>query len=413
MGAEGVLWGQGSSPTLTRYHGDASGNTVYTPATQAAATSYFSARSPWGWMGRVSMRPDGSVASRCKVNQTSLQTSLNWGDNCYSDTNVDNNGEQKMVYVPQFCSYADYVAEHNIVWWVGLIGDSFTLQAADGTFTGAVHTLTSSDIHPAFLVDGVAKSGAYVGAYEAYNSGSTLQSVAGVAPTVSQNKLTFRGQAEALGVGWELETIQMHAALQLLATIETGTLSSQASTALLGYGATQVGTTLNTGTTTSYGNASYGTTADTVHANSYRGVENIFGNLQHFLEGLRTDATDVYWICPQTNVRTAGLGYSESIALGTAGLPYVTTSITAPTTTAYTISVTPAVGWGFIPLTTGGSLSTYFCDSVTIAAGGAVFTTMGFAASGSAFLAGLYAYYGLTGTPSSTVLGARLQYFPQ
>ena len=121
MAAEGVKWvSNNSSPTLTRYHGASGSNTLYSPASQAVATTYFNGLAPWGSMGRVSLRPDGSVSSRCNVNTTPLQT----GDNCYSDTD-QTGSEQKMVYIPQFCYYCDTLTANQVWWWVGQVGDTF------------------------------------------------------------------------------------------------------------------------------------------------------------------------------------------------------------------------------------------------------------------------------------------------
>jgi len=405
MGAEGVLWGQVSSPTLTRYHGDASGNTVYSPTSQAAATSYFSARSPWGSMGRVSMRPDGSVASRCPVNQTSLQVANNWGDNCYSDTNDDANRQQKMVYVHQFCFYIDYVAAHNIVYWVGQIGDTFTLQAADGTFTGATYTFTSSDIHPAFSVDGVAKSGIYIGAYTAYNSSNVLQSVAGVTPTSTNAPLTIanaRTYAYALNSvssikNWGLTTIQTYLAVAMLCFVEYATFYVRSA---LGTGVLS-GSLANTGGTVSYGNASYGSPTTTVQM-TYRGIEDFWGNMGYFIEGMNFKANATPFIAPQSVVNT----YACDTFTGV----YADTTHTQPAT-GWVSAVYP--DWEFISSSTAGSpsssLSTYLCSNQQYATVNRV-PFLGWSLSGG--LSGLFSYVAQYSSVSTANLGYRIQYLP-
>jgi len=417
MGAEGVLWGQVSSPTLTRYHGDGSGNALYSPANEATATSYFSAMSPWGLMGRVSMRPDGSVASRCNIGQTSLQVAANGGDRCYSDTNIDANGEQKMVYVPQFCYYCDYVAAHNIVWWVGQIGDSFTPQAADGTFTGTPYTFSASDIHPAFLVDGVAKSGAFISAYEgSYNTNfmnkgvTALESVSGAVPKVSITKPNLRTPAENIGTGWELMTTQINAALQYLFIIEYGSLNGQTT---LGAGNTGAAATItNTGGTALSGNASYGSSS-TVSPISYRGIENWWGNIATFIEGVRTDASYHIWIQPQTRLHT----YNDSSTLSSQAY-YVDSTSTFPSTTGmqymlscYTTTGATGLGWAFLPSAIGALSNTYFCDVVAGAAFAYVQTIGGWVTDGLA--CGPFAMnHPQLYTGTVVYVGGRIQYLP-
>jgi hypothetical protein len=365
MGAECVSWGQVSSPTLMRYHGNGSGNTLYSPANQAAATQYFNALAPWGAMGRVSLRPDGSVASRCNINNTAMQT----GDNCYSDTD-DTGGEQKMVYVPQFCFYCDYVAAHNIVWWVGRVGDAFTLQASDGTFTGATHTFSTSDIHPAFIVDSVAKTGVYVSAYEGSintnyrGTGVTvLESKAGVAPGNTQTKTVFRGYAEALGTGWELLTTQMYAAIQQLFIVEFGSFYATGS---IGAGVIS-GAIQNTGFTAigganPLGNATSSYVGGSVTPVSYRGIENIYGNCGTYTEGIRFDASPNIWIQPQTVLHT----YSDSSTLTSQAYYVNSTDVLPATGSISNVFTTGGLGWGLFPsATSGAAYNTYICGTLT------------------------------------------------
>jgi len=395
MGAEGVKWvTNNSSPTLTRYHGASGSNTLYSPANQAAATTYFNSLAPWGVMGRVSLRPDGSVSSRCNVNTTPLQT----GDNCYSDT--DQTGlEQKMVYIPQFCYAIDTLTANQVWYWIGKVGDQFEKSDTSGTYT-----FSASDIHPAFIVDGVAKAGVYIGAYEAYNSSSVLQSVAGVAPTASTTKANFRAYAEAIGAGWELMTIQIYSALQYLFIIEYGSLYSRS---VLGYGVGS-GSMINTGHTTSNGNASYGTTANTTTPMSYRGVENLYGNLYKYAEGIRTDASYNVWIQPQTALHT----YSDSSTLGSQSY-YVNSSLTTISSSGYITGVNTgaALSWGFIPsAASGGSGSTYFCGWGNVDASNTVWMTGGSATGAPTSAEGVFGMREYAG--NQAYVGARICYLP-
>jgi hypothetical protein len=400
MGAEGVKWiSNNSSPTLARYHGAAGSNTLYSPANQAAATTYFNALAPWGATGRVSLRPDGSVSSRCNVNTTSLQT----GDNCYSDTD-DSGGEQKMVYIPRFCYAVDTLTANQVWWWVGQIGDTFRLSD-----NSANYTFTTTNIHPAFIVDSMVKEGAYVGAYEAYNSSSVLKSVAGVTPTESTTPTNFRTYAQANGAGWELMTIQAMSMLKLLYIIEYANLASQST---LGYGYA-AGTIQNTGTTTTYGNASYGDATYTHNTSplTYRGVENLYGNMYTLIEGINIKGDYMPWIAPQTNDRT-----THPYAWGAFAAPYVDTTITVPSGGGFITAVdtSAANGWAFLPsVCNSGSNSTYFADYLVTATSTRLLF-MGSAYNNSNVLnTGLF-YIGMYATTQSAAgYGARIQYLPQ
>ena len=136
--AEIVVWPNAQvSPVLTRYHGNGSGNTLYSPANQAAATAYFNGLLPWGSI------------KRCNVNSQGVITAWNNGSGggCgYSDTGPSN----VMVLVPSFCLLVDTTgAGGTIAWVLGNIGDTFTLQG------GGTYTFAQSDLQPAFFVDGV------------------------------------------------------------------------------------------------------------------------------------------------------------------------------------------------------------------------------------------------------------------
>jgi hypothetical protein len=350
-------------------------------------------------MGRVSLRPDGSVSSRCNVNTTPLQT----GDNCYSDTD-QTGGEQKMVYIPQFCYAADVLTANQVWYWVGQLGDTFRKSDDSGDYT-----FTAVDIHPAFLVDGLVKSGAYVSAYEGYKNtnfrglGTTaLESKAGVTPTATTAPLvpadaqTYAGN---IGTGWHLITAQLYTALIPLLIIECGSLNTQA---VLGNGNTGNSAALTTGATTSYGNASYGTTANSTTAMTYRGIENLYGDLATYLEGMSYYNREVY-ITPQSN--------SVAYSCGTHAGTYVDTTVAVANTVNYISAVATGVyPWAFLPTAVVGTLSN-FCDSCNVSTG----TRVGFNGGGysDAGAAGIFETIGkLCTVNDAATCGYRIAYLP-
>lgn len=133
----------------------------------------------------------------------------------------------------------------------------------------------------------------------------TITVSAGAKPAtngISGNRLTrhnFTTLAHNRGSGWEQETIEMISAIQLLFSVEYGSLNSQQS---LGDGVTDI---LNAaldgssfmGSTASLGNTSGNATStidskgnartgDETVSCSYRGIEDLWGNIYKFVEGI-------------------------------------------------------------------------------------------------------------------------------
>ena len=209
-------------------------------------------------------------------------------------------------------------------------------------------------LHPAFIVDGVEKDAIYMSAYEgslydtsastyimddaqvADFSADKLCSIANAKPISGLSQTLNRPNIEKLstnrGAGWHVETIQMRSLIQLLMLIEyAGNIQT-----LLGRGVVDISnnssyncSSLN-GSTSSLGNASgmaastintEGTTQTTETANgkvavSYRGIENPYGNIWKWVEGITM--------------------YGNGAMAG--GMPYIcnSTTFTENTTTGYT-----------------------------------------------------------------------------
>lgn len=154
-------------------------------------------------------------------------------------------------------------------------------------------------VHPAFVRDGVELEYRYRAAYDSKIAGGKLISVSGVYPTTNQNITTFRTNAQSNGAGWHQLDWLLHEAITLLCMIEYGTMNIQGS---LGEGRTRLsggswigGSYIGiTGLSNSLGNGSGNVTyvgdADDAAADgsfmSYRGVENFFGNIWKFADGV-------------------------------------------------------------------------------------------------------------------------------
>lgn len=152
-------------------------------------------------------------------------------------------------------------------------------------------------LHPAFY-DENGKPVEYIlyGAYEGNVSGEKLCSVAGVKPTANETRLSFEGYAKARGAGWHIETIEAISLNQLLMAIEYASFNAQESigmgvVAIKDDGANNCASI--TGSTAFLGNDT-GSAVSTVNEKggvetvytedgcvsvSYRGVENLWGNV--------------------------------------------------------------------------------------------------------------------------------------
>ena len=383
MAKYGVQWiSNTSTPTLTR-KGDNIGMTAGTA---------FNSVAPWSGISRCNLWSTGAVTA-------------NYGDRCYTDTSVANMGNV-MVKVPAFYYYVDLtkVADGTtpqVVFWISnTLGDVIT--NADAT----THTIVSGDIHPAFLVDSAAKSYAYVGAYESYvNLSSVMVSMAGVTPTGSYDYgADIRPWTEANGTGWEMMTVQALSALKLLFIVEYASLNS--STAL-GYGIIGDTGLHNTGETAGSGNTSTGTTGNQTTAMSYRGVENLWGNMFEPVDGINIKANYAIWLQAQSRLRHYAFDTFD-------GTYYVnqSASISSASSNITNILTTPsAINGLFLPsAASGGSSSTYFCDTNSPNTGNVILFHSGYYAIGVGN--GLFTIYQAASNLAAAYVGSRLQYLP-
>jgi hypothetical protein len=377
---------------------------------------------PWGYTGRVSLRLDGSIASRC---QTGTNVAALNGDLCYNDINDFSGNQQKMVLVPRHCSAIDNTLEGSLTYWMGQPGETFPYAVggsesggeyefvASGSGFNAIPGNSNGDISQAFIVDNKAKPWIFVSSYEgsvnaSYHTqfgGDILESVAGVAPATAITPATARADAERLGPGWECMTIQILAMLQTMTFVEYGTYNLQFT---LGQGNTGPGGLINTGATVSNGNASVGN-VDYASSNavSVRGWENGWGNVNKFLEGINVNACLAY-IAPQTRLQTYACNRYTT--------PYVSTGDSIPNGGFSYDQITsmfanPADIWAFLPSAAAPSLqaTSYLCSQfVNTQASGSAAVWQG-GQHGNYSTAGLCYFMN---SVSSNTAGARLCFLP-
>lgn len=208
---------------------------------------------------------------------------------------------------------------------------------------------TGYEVHPAFIRGGVEKSFRYYCAYQGYTLSTKLISGSGRVPTVNKTRATFRTEAAANGTGWSQIDWNLLIAVQLLYLVEYANFNTQA---ILGQGITSGDVyTAVTGSSNSLGNASSPSTNTSTQFMSYRGIENWYGQIYKFIDGVNVNAY-VYYV--NNNPAT----FADDVFTG----DYINTGITSVTANGYVKNLV-ASGKGFVASDiSGGSASTFVPD---------------------------------------------------
>lgn len=166
-------------------------------------------------------------------------------------------------------------------------GDIEYIKIADKATTGFT-------LHPLFNHAGIESDCAYVGAY---NTSSNNKSVSGARPQVSQTRATFRANAKAKGTGWSLIDIAAVSAIQMLCMVEFATNNVQSAIGV-GYASNDSDSgPLSTGSCNNVANLT-GRPAGTDGKTGvvYRGIENFWGNIWEFVDGVNWNG-GTYYVC--------------------------------------------------------------------------------------------------------------------
>jgi hypothetical protein len=349
----GLQWNS-STDTYTRL-GNASGQT----------RSFFDAITPWAQIKRCNLSDAGIVNAY-------------YGDPTYIENG--SNG-QVMVQIPLFY-YRVNIIPNGYQWYISSVA------------------YPGYSIHPMFIRNGVVQNYIYVGAFlgSAYKtsasrymindssgisftptSGDKLSSVAGtgIKPISGwHNSLTIvnnRILAHNRGTGWEQIDFLTESGIQLLYLIEYASFNSQSmisngvtnitddgSTNMSienGYTGTHSGGT-NLGNTSGQVAVTHYQTSQTTYAMSYRGIENWFGNVWQFVDGINI----------QNNIPFVS---DNAFVSDKFTSPYTSLAMTLCQSSGWTtnISVNNTYSYPFLPLTIGGSSSTYLTDNYYQASG--------------------------------------------
>ena len=225
---------------------------------------------------------------------------------------------------------------------------------------------TGFSVHPAFIKAGVEVPFRYYRAYEGYNNGGTLISRSGVTPTRSFTISTGRTLARANGSGWELTDWNLLHAVQLLYFIEYANFNAQST---IGNGNSTGGDyDVSTGLSNSIGNGTSGND----NWMSYRGIENWYGDIWEFIDGINVQDRLVY-------VNDDHTTFASDVFTG----DYISTGIILPTASSSYVKDINFSSDGFLGTAVGGSSTTYISDGLWSDTGNRIIIFGGFAGNGA------------------------------
>jgi hypothetical protein len=308
---------------------------------------------PWKSIERVNLSDDGEILAR-------------FGDNDYRD---DGSNGQVMVRIPKFYYRAEHGSRTH-----GYYTSEYRLS---GYRVSRMHWRNGKEVDEVFL--GAYKACCYDVSEGAYNltdapnidftpgTGDKMASIAGAKPISGfENNLTLpnaRILAQNRGPGWGLVDFISASTVQMLMLVELGHFDAQTK---IGRGivdkASGTGNEAElTGQTAALGNQSGAATGNLHNSISYRGLEDWWGNIWEWTDGLNIK-DNVPYVADHDYVSDKFDSHYQSLGF------------TMPNNNGYVsdIGVTGAFDWGFLPVEASGSESTALCDYYYQASGNRV-----------------------------------------
>ena len=242
----------------------------------------------------------------------------------------------------------------------------------------------------------------YFGVYDGYVSSSKLYSRSGVAPTVNQTRATFRTYASNRGTGYAQQGFYQITYIQCCYSLRFANLNSQEA---VGYGyANGNSAAINSGTANAYGvNSELMSTSDRTggkKAIKCLGIENFWGNIYTWVDGITTDANYNIYTCFLPSKFSDSTTADGQVNQGASGF--------SSYTGGYMVDVQDDVDKGFLLKTNGGSDSTFFCDSAYLDASCVACFGGAWSRGAGAGAFGLRVYDSASSDSSS--IGSRLMY---
>lgn len=198
----------------------------------------------------------------------------------------------------------------------------------------------------AHKVNGVEKDNIYIGAYLGYVENDKLRSITNILPTVNKPLTNFRTYANNVGKGYHVFNYNSLLALQILFILSYKNLNSQSA---LGLGLVSNNSLTKNGLTDKLGML-YGN--NTATAICFLGVENLWGNVRQWADGLRSDSNYYTYNCDKNDnfddidsYKILGRFHNSNVGFGSID------------------SVVANNQCGFIIKTANGSTTTHYCDN--------------------------------------------------
>ena len=300
-----------------------------------------------------------------EYNVTSGKVGPKFGESGFSRSNAD-----VMVFIPEF--------------YYRVIDDA---SGKKRYFYVADKKISDFEKHPG--------SGRYVGRY---NTGSGHVSRTGMSPLVSITRASARSGAKSKGSGWYEYDYASWCAIGLLYIVEYADWDTQSK---IGKGYSSGSSAISSGGTdgmTHHTGRGYGT--DGATAAQYRHIENPWGNVFDWVDGVNFNGSTVY-VCtdPAKYADDTSAGYTNAGTRASSGgyISALGVSTTAP--------------WAIYPSSAGGSETTYIPDYSWTSSGWLALYVGGNWGYGSRV--GLFYFNGDYGSSSSAnSIGARLLFVP-
>ena len=299
----------------------------------------------------------------------------------------------------------------------------------DHDFVGATHdwnisrfNISGFSIHNAFLKNGAEVDYRYIGAYEGsmwdattsamvpsgsiptnmYAAGDKLCSVSGEYPKTNEMRSEYRAMAAERGAGWRQQDFDLISAVQLLYIIEYADFDSQTT---IGYGRTQLSGGAWTagsyigqcGKSNADGDGTNSVAGNTPDAYmTYRGIENFYGNVWKWVDGININANVPY-------VSNNDTDFADDTSTN-----YTALGITLPNVNGWQTTL-EQTDRGFLPASVDGSDSSRIGDYYHQSTGWRVVALGGDAGSGAS--AGAFSVYAYCATSTYVVaIGGRISY---
>jgi len=303
--------------------------------------------------------PIQALMRRCVINDAGVvQYYLNATDSTLKAeggaSDLTGGDGQVMVQIPKF-------------WYkYGYAGTTHTWEIANFAKDGY-------SVHPAFIKNEATVDYRYIGAYEGikYDDGTSsyvdgvsagidtandiLSSVSGFAPWTDDTRAEVRAVAANRGIGWRQQDFDLVSAIQLLYIIEYADWHSQL---MIGMGRTEISGASwikdsyigVTGKSNGDGNGTNSVAGNTNNAYmTYRGIENFFGNVYQWVDGININEHVPY-------VSNNDTHFADDTTTN-----YTALGVTLVNEHGY-IKTLEQISRGFLPASVGGASNTYTTD---------------------------------------------------